>query len=161
MTQSTQAMEVTVRCPGCEAALPIRAAETPSRIRCGRCGREIALSVSDTVRDDAGVDRCPVCEGGDFYMRRDFDPRMGLTFVVAGALVSAIFYFFDRDLIAYGVLAGAVLVDLFIYRRLKDITVCYRCHAEFRGHYRRSAGAFDLHTADVLEPEWQRKIGRR
>ena len=76
-------------------------------------------------------------------------------------LVSALFYWFKQDLIAYSVLAAAVLIDLVIYRRLRDLTVCYRCHAEFRGSYRRTAGAFDLHTADVLEPEWERKIGRR
>ena len=59
---------------------------------------------------------------------------------------------------AYGVLAGAVVIDLMVYRRLKDLTVCYRCHAEFRGRYRPTAGGFDLHTADLLEPEWERKI---
>ena len=102
-----------------------------------------------------------MCEGGDFYVRKDFDPQMGLAFVVTGALISAVFYFFDQDFIAYSILAVAVLVDLLIYRRLKDVTVCYRCHAEFRGKYPRTAGGFDLHTADMLEPEWERKIGRR
>ena len=102
-----------------------------------------------------------MCEGGDFYVRRDFDPKTGLAFVISGALISAVFYWFNQDLIAYGILAAAVVVDLLIYRRLKDVTVCYRCHAEFRGSYPRTAGAFDLHTADLLEPEWERKIGRR
>jgi hypothetical protein len=154
-------MQVTARCPGCDASLPFRAPEAPARIRCGRCGRELPLAVSDAVRRDDAVDRCPVCEGGDFYVRKDFDPRTGLAFVIAGAAVSAVFYFFDRDTIAYGILAAAVLVDLLVYRRLGDVTVCYRCHAEFRGRYPRTAGAFDLHTADVLEPEWERRIGRR
>jgi hypothetical protein len=154
-------MKVTARCPGCNAALPFAASDPPARIRCGGCGRELSIAVTAAVRGDAAVDRCPVCEGADFYVRKDFDPQLGLTFVIAGALVSAVFYYFDRDAIAYSILAGAVLVDLLIYRRLKDVTVCYRCHAEFRGKYPRTAGAFDLHTADVLEPEWERKIGRR
>lgn len=154
-------MKVTVRCPGCNAALPFEAADPPGRIRCGRCGRETALMVSEALRADTAVDRCPVCEGSDFYVRRDFDPKTGLTFVIAGALVSAGFYWFGEDLIAYGVLAAAVLIDLIIYGRLKDVTVCYRCHAEFRGAYPRTAGAFDLHIADELEPEWERRIGRR
>lgn len=154
-------MEVTARCPGCNASLPFAAADAPTRIRCGRCSREIALAVSEVVKSDTAVDRCPVCEGADFYVRRDFDPKTGLAFVITGAVISAIFYWFNQDLIAYSILAGAVVVDLLIYRRLKDVTVCYRCHAEFRGKYPRTAGAFDLHTADVLEPEWERKIGRR
>lgn len=155
------AMRVTARCPGCRAALPFEGADPPARIRCGRCGREMPLTVSDVVRSDAGVDRCPICEGRDFYVRRDFDPKTGLTFVVIGALTSAVFYWFNQDLIAYGILAAAVVIDLFIYRRLKDVTVCYRCHAEFRGSYSRAAGVFDLHTADALEPEWERRVGRR
>ena len=117
--------------------------------------------LTDAVRGDRAVDRCPVCGGGDFYARKDFDPKIGLAVVIAGAVVSACFYWFGRDLIAYSILAGAVLVDLVVYGRLKDVTVCYRCHSEFRGSYPRTAAAFDLHTADALELEYERKIGRR
>ncbi len=135
--------------------------DAPAAIVCGRCGRDIPLAVSDVLREDRAVNRCPVCGGGDFYIRKDFDPKVGLALVVAGALISAVFYFFGRDLIAYGILATAVLIDLVVYGRLKDVTVCYRCHSEFRGAYARTAGAFDLHTADVLEQEYERRIGRR
>ena len=154
-------MQVTARCPGCNAALPFEAAAAPPRIRCGRCSRELAIGASDAVRSDAGVDRCPICDGSDFYVRRDFDPKIGLAFIILGASISALFYWFNQDLIAYSILAAAVVVDLLIYRRLTDVTVCYRCHAEFRGAYPRTAAAFDLHAADLLEPEWERKIGRR
>ncbi len=130
-------------------------------IKCGACGREIPLAFTEALRSDAAVDACPVCTGRDFYIRKDFDPKVGLAVVVVGALVSAVFYWFGRDLIAYGILASAALVDLVVYGRLKDVTVCYRCHSEFRGAYKRTAPAFDLHTADVLELEYERRIGRR
>ncbi len=107
------------------------------------------------------MDVCPVCGGSDFYLRKDFDPAIGLTVVVIGALVSGVFYWLALDLVAYSILAGAVLIDLIVYGRLKDLTICYRCHSEFRGAYRRTASAFDLHTADVLELEYERRIGRR
>jgi hypothetical protein len=119
------------------------------------------LSWSDAVRTDRGVDRCPVCEGGDFYIRKDFDPTIGLTVVVIGAIVSGVFYWFGRDLIAYGILGGAALIDLIVYGRLKFVTVCYRCHSEFRGPFPVTAKGFDLHVADVLEQEYERRIGRR
>jgi hypothetical protein len=154
-------MHLLAKCPKCDAGLPVRADEAPGAIRCGRCSREMPLSWSDAVRNDRAVDRCPVCSGADFYRRKDFDPTLGLTVVVIGALISAVFYWFDRDLAAYGVLAAAALIDLIVYGRLKDITVCYRCHTEFRGGYPRSAPVFDLHTADVLEQEYERKMGRR
>jgi hypothetical protein len=154
-------MRITARCIGCNAALPFDASDPPAAIRCARCRREMPVTVSEVIRSDGGVDRCPICSGSDFYVRRDFDPKAGLAFVVIGAMVSGIFYFFDRDLIAYSILAAAVIIDLLIYGRLTDVTVCYRCHAEFRGSYPRTAAPFDLHTADLLEPEWERKIGRR
>ncbi|MQA28746.1 MAG: hypothetical protein GEU82_02755 [Luteitalea sp.] len=154
-------MQILVKCPACDAGLPVVAAERPTAIVCGRCGRDIPLAVSDALQADRAVDRCPVCAGGDFYVRKDFDPKLGLTVVIVGALVSAVFYWFGQDLIAYGVLGGAALIDLAVYGRLKDLTVCYRCHSEFRGAYPRAAAAFDLHTADVLEQEYERKIGRR
>ena len=155
-------MEITVQCHQCGSALPVAApAEESVRIDCGRCRRAFLLTFSEAVRADRQVDRCPVCEGSDFYMRKDFDPKVGVTIVVIGALISAGFYYFGLDLIAYGILTGATLIDLAIYSRLSDLTVCYRCHAEFRGDYERTAGAFDLHTADLLEPEYERHVGKR
>jgi len=156
-------MKIVARCPKCDAALPVDAskADAPEAITCGACGREIPLSLSPAEQTDEAVDRCPVCNGGDFYVRKDFNPRIGITIVAIGAGISAVFYWFKRDLIAYSILAAATLIDLVIYGRLKEVTVCYRCHSEFRGAYKRTAPAFDLHTADVLELEYERKIGRR
>jgi DNA-directed RNA polymerase subunit RPC12/RpoP len=154
-------MQVVVKCPQCDAGLPVSARDAPAVVRCGRCGRELRLSFTQALRQDQAVDRCPVCEGGDFYIRKDFDPKLGLTIVVIGAIISAGFYWFGRDLVAYSILAAAALIDLVVYSRLKDVEVCYRCHSEFRGAYARTAAAFDLHTADVLEQEYERRIGRR
>ena len=154
-------MKIVAKCPKCDAGLPVNAADPQALIRCGRCGKEIQLDISDDVRRDSSVDRCPMCSGADFYIRKDFDPKIGLTVVIIGALISAVFYWFEQDLIAYSILAAAALIDLVVYGRLKDVTVCYRCHTEFRGTYKRTAPPFDLHTADVLEQEYERKIGRR
>ena len=154
-------MQIVAKCPKCDAALPVGVAETPESIKCGGCGREMALSFSGALRADLKVDVCPVCGGSDFYLRKDFDPKVGLTVVIIGASISAGFYWFGRDLIAYSILAAAALVDLLVYSRLGDVTVCYRCHSEFRGRYQRTAPHFDLHTADVLEQEYERRIGRR
>ena len=156
-------MKLVARCPKCDAALPVDAStpDAPEAITCGACGREIPLTITAAVRADQAVDRCPVCNGPDFYVRKDFNPKLGLTIVAIGAAISAGFYWFKRDLIAYSILAAATLIDLVIYGRLKEVTVCYRCHSEFRGAYRRTASAFDLHTADVLEQEYERRIGRR
>src|SRR3954470_9380951 len=126
-------MKILARCPKCDAGLPVEAAEEPAAISCGACGRVIALSFTPTVAGDRGVDSCPVCLGRDFYIRKDFNPQMGLAVVIIGGLVSAGFYWYGQDLIAYGILGGAALIDLLVYGQLKFVTVCYRCHSEFRG----------------------------
>lgn len=154
-------MQVLAKCPQCDAGLPVDALRAPDVIACGSCGREIPMTWSPAVRADELVDKCPVCAGSDFYVRKDFNPKIGLTIVVIGASISAVFYWFKRDFIAYSILAFATLVDLVIYGRLKEVTVCYRCHSEFRGAYTRTAPGFDLHVADVLEVEYERRIGRR
>jgi hypothetical protein len=99
-------MEILAKCPKCDAGLPVDVRDAPGVITCGGCGRDISLSVSDTVRAGRGVDRCPVCDGGDFYLRKDFDPKLGLAVVVIGALISAAFTRFGRDLIAYSILGA-------------------------------------------------------
>ncbi|MCM3878556.1 MAG: hypothetical protein ND807_00470 [Vicinamibacterales bacterium] len=154
-------MNVVAHCPKCDAGLLVSAAEAPESIKCGGCGHLLPLTFSQALREDTRVDTCPVCSGGDHYIRKDFDPTIGLTVVIIGGLISAVFYWFGEDLIAYSILAFAVVVDLVVYGRLGDVTVCYRCHSEFRGKFQRTASHFDLHTADVLEQEYERKIGRR
>jgi hypothetical protein len=67
------------------------------------------LQVTAAIRDDRAVDACPLCIGADFYVRKDFDPKVGLTVVIVGAAISAVFYWFGRDLVAYGILAGAAI----------------------------------------------------
>lgn len=130
-------------------------------ITCGKCTRPITLAISQKLREDREVDSCPVCEGHEFYVRKDFDPKLGLAVIVAGVILSMGFYWYGMDLIAYGVLGAAALLDFLVYQRLGDLSVCYRCHAEFRGTYERTAPFFDLHTADELELEWARKLGKR
>jgi hypothetical protein len=154
-------MQVIAHCAKCDAGLPVKAAEAPESIKCGGCGHVLPLAFTEALRTDTRVDVCPVCGGPDFYLRKDFNPKVGLTVIIVNVLISAGFYWLGEDLIAYSVLALAALVDLIVYRRLGDVTVCYRCHSEFRGTYQRTAPHFDLHTADVLEQEYGRRTGRR
>ena len=65
------------------------------------------MSFTPAVQDDRAVDRCPVCQGADFYVRKDFAPKVGLTIIIIGASISAVFYWFGRDVAAYGCSAAA------------------------------------------------------
>ena len=151
-------MRVRVRCPACRGGQQVSAAQAPSQTACRRCGRAIPLTVTASVREDREVDACPVCEGRDLYVRKDLNRNLGLTAVVIVGLISAGFLWSGRDLVAYGILGAFALVDFVIYQFLKDVTVCYRCQAEFRGSYGRTAPPFDLHTAEQLELEYNRSL---
>lgn len=154
-------MRIMLKCPGCDSALSIDPATVPAEVACGGCSEELALTVTDNVREDRAVDACPLCCGRDFYTRKDFDPKLGLTVVIVGALVSAGFYWFGLDLVAYAVLGAVALIDLVVYGRLEDLTVCYRCHTEFRGVSVHGASGFELAIADELELEWARELEKR
>jgi DNA-directed RNA polymerase subunit RPC12/RpoP len=151
-------VRIGVSCPGCARRQQVAAAQALSETTCRRCGRAIALALTEAVREDREVDACPVCEGRDFYVRRDLNRSLGLTVVIIVGLVSAGFLWSGRDLLAYGVLGAFALVDFVIYQLLKDVTVCYRCQAEFRGSYPRTARPFDLHTAEEMELEYSRRL---
>src|ERR1051326_368433 len=100
-------MQIVAKCPKCDAGLPLDSSVPPAAIKWGRCARDLPLEFSENVLADVGLDRCPVCRGTDFYIRKDFDPKVGLAVVIVGALISAVFYWFGRDLVAYSILAGA------------------------------------------------------
>jgi len=109
------------------------------------------------VAADREIDSCPVCEGRDFFIHKDLNRNLGLTLVIIVTLISLTFLYFEQDWLAYGVLFAFAFVDLLIYQALTFVTVCYRCHTEFRGAYERTAPVFDLHIGEELELEYSRR----
>lgn len=147
-------MRVKVRCPACGLAQGV--APAPPEAACPGCGGAIPLAWTAAVGEDREVDGCPACAGRDFYVRKDLNRTLGLATVVGVALISVGFLWVGREGLAYGILFAFALVDLVAYAMLKLVTVCYRCQAEFRGAYRRTASGFDLHQAERLELEYSR-----
>jgi hypothetical protein len=147
-------MKVKVRCPECGLTQAVGPAIPATA--CPRCGGILPLAWSAAVGEDREVDACPVCEGRDFYVRKDLNRTLGLAVVIVVGLVSMGLLWARREGLAYGILFAFALVDLVAYALLKLVTVCYRCQAEFRGAYRRTASGFDLHQAERLELESSR-----
>ena len=110
--------------------------------RCATCGAESALPLTPSLRQARIVDRCPACGGEQLYVQRDFNQRAGLAIVVVGAVLAPFTPF-------YSSLIAATLLDAALYLVLPEITVCYRCHAHFRGFTRNPKHQpFDLHIAE-------------
>jgi hypothetical protein len=134
--------EIAFACPACGG----EAASGPDgHGRCRACGRPAELTIPATLRDTRVIERCPACDSALLYVQRDFNQKVGLGVVVVGAVLAPFTPF-------YSSLVVAALVDAGLYALLPEITVCYRCHAHFRGFARNPKhDAYDLHIAEQYD----------
>jgi len=121
-------------CPGCGAARPVAAEGWSDGSPGGDAGGA----------GDAGVEVCPLCGCRHLYRQRDFNRALGCLLVAAGAALVP--WTFGLSLLVFG------LVDLWLYRRLRDAVVCYRCDTVYRdARPGPRQGDFDLLKHDVLK----------
>lgn len=138
-------MRVRTQCRAC--GLPFAAVIAPStgELPCPACG--VARPVSPegwTDVPDARVEVCPICGCRHLYRQRDFNRALGCLLVAVGAALVP--WTFGLSLPVFG------LVDLWLYRRLRDAVVCYRCDTVYRdARPGPRQGDFDLLKHDVLK----------
>jgi hypothetical protein len=98
---------------------------------CGKCAAPYAARF-DGVLGPAGVERCAFCGGRAFFLQKDFDQRLGCLFMGA-SLAIALFVGWKAGWIWFTpVLLATVVVDWIVAARIKPVTICYRCDAEYR-----------------------------
>ena len=144
-------MQIRYHCPEdkCVAIIEYEPLESSTgSITCPRCHKEHAINVTSTMRNDSLVDCCALCGGTEMFIRKDFPQRLGILIVVVfGAM--AIYFFRTSVLIAWGILAAAILLDLIIYLLIGRVTTCYACRAEYRKCKLSEAHeGFDLATSE-------------
>ncbi len=144
-------MQIRYHCPtdGCVAIIEYEPLEASGpTMECPRCRVSHPMRLSDSIRRDHLVDQCVVCGGKELFIRKDFPQRIGLAVVVVFGL-AALYYFSISVLIAWSILAAAVLIDLLIYAFLGKVTTCYACRAEYRKCPLNPAHeGFDLATSE-------------
>jgi len=115
------------------------------RGRCRACSAETPLPLPPELRESGVVETCPACGSALLYVQRDFNQKAGLAVVAVGAVLAPFTPY-------YSSLMVAALVDALLYALLPEITVCYRCHAHFRGFARNPRHqSFDLHVAEQYD----------
>ncbi|HEY2739780.1 MAG TPA: hypothetical protein VGK45_15335 [Thermoanaerobaculia bacterium] len=135
-------MRIRTQCRSC--GLPFPAVLTPGtpELACPNCGA--SRPVAATGWSETSVEVCPLCGCRHLYRQRDFNRALGCALVAAGAVLVP--WTFGLSLPAFG------LVDLWLYRRLKDAPVCYRCDTVYRdARPGPRQGDFDLLKHDVLK----------
>jgi hypothetical protein len=140
---------VTVRCAACNMRNRFDVDEALPGILCGKCEASIKLDISSELLRGGPVDRC--CHCGEsaadaFWIRKDFDPKLGVAIVVVAAILA--FWTYGISLLV------ATIIDAFLYWRLPPVTTCYYCHAEYRRiPLNPEHGAFDLAHQEDIEQE--------
>ncbi len=98
---------------------------------CGKCGRSFSVS-SSGVLGEHGVERCAFCQNRAFFLQKDFDQRLGCL-LMAVSLGIALFVGWRFGWIWFTpALLASVVVDWIVAARVRVVTICYRCDAEYR-----------------------------
>jgi hypothetical protein len=135
-------MRVRTQCRAC--GFPFRAVLTAdlAELACPHCA--VARPVAREGWGESSVETCPLCSCRHFYRQRDFNRALGCGLVAAGA--AFVPWTFGLSLIAFG------LVDLWLYKRLPEAVVCYKCDTVYRdARPGPRQGEFDLLKHDVLK----------
>jgi hypothetical protein len=122
-------MRATRYCPECLRKRE-HGPDEAGELACARCGRGYAFRPE--VNADGAVERCAFCGNRAFFLQKDFDQRLGCL-IMAASLGLALFVGWRFGWIWFTpVLLATVLIDWIVAARLKPVTICYRCDAEYR-----------------------------
>lgn len=139
-------MRIRTQCRACGlpfgAVLEPPSSGKPGELPCPQCG--VVRPVASEGWTEEHVEVCPLCACRHLYRQRDFNRALGCALVAVGAALVP--WTFGLSLPVFG------LVDLWLWRRLKDAVVCYRCDTVYRdARPGPRQGDFDLLKHDVLK----------
>ncbi|HLH32120.1 MAG TPA: hypothetical protein VKY31_13030 [Terriglobia bacterium] len=89
--------------------------------------------MNDSILTRGVVTTCASCGHDDLYVQKDFNRQVGVGVVAIGILASIYLLAKDMPLRAMIALGLTALVDFVVYFFVGEVTVCYACHAIFRG----------------------------
>ncbi len=116
-------MEVQITCPSCKSSVEVLPDHLASKVSCDVC--QHVINVQFTKDQEEGIlKECPVCTRMDFYKQKDFNRKIGVILFVIAAILS---------IWTYGLsLVVLYLLDLFLFRKLAVVAICYKCQTNFR-----------------------------
>jgi hypothetical protein len=105
-------MELTFLCPHCGAVGTVATLEKAGAATCPSCLRVRDLH-PEAVRDGT-LHSCAWCATEDLYLQKDFPQGLGLFIVIAGFVVSTIFWYYVMPIPALSVLLVSALADMIL-----------------------------------------------
>ncbi len=117
-------------CPDCLTAREFAGAESGA-LACEKCEKAYEVAF-EGVAGPEGVELCAFCGKRAFFLQKDFDQRLGCLFL-AVSLGLALFVGWKFGWIWFTpALLASVVVDWIVAARVRPVTICYRCDAEYR-----------------------------
>jgi hypothetical protein len=149
-------MELTYQCPNCGAVGTASPIESTPAATCRACST--ARPLHHEAVADGTLRACPWCATDDLYIQKDFPQGLGLLIVIVGFAISTVFWFYEMPIPAYLVLLASALLDMGLYYRVPDVTICYRCLGQYRGPGSNPEGRFRPFDLAVGERYRQERI---
>jgi hypothetical protein len=98
-----------------------------------------------TIVKENLVRNCVSCGHDTLYIQKDFNRNLGVGIVLIGSLAALYFLSKSEPILGFLALFVSAGVDLLIYKLVSEVTVCYSCHAIYRGFGKNPVhGPFDL-----------------
>jgi predicted RNA-binding Zn-ribbon protein involved in translation (DUF1610 family) len=149
-------MELTYACRSCGAIDRVPSVEHASALICPACGD--TRPVAATAIDAGNLVGCAVCGTEDLYFQKDFPQGLGLAIVFVGFAISSVFWYYDRPLWTYAILLSSALLDMVLYYRVPNVSICYRCLAQYRGDGANPGGRFKFFDLAIGERYRQERL---
>jgi hypothetical protein len=115
-------------CPVCETPGRLDA-ERPGAWHCPACDH--AVHLAEPV--ERSLPCCALCGTRELYRKKDFPHALGMAVLVGAFLASTVTYFLYLKTLTWIFLLGSAAFDGLLYLWVKDVIVCYRCGAQYRG----------------------------
>lgn len=145
MTDTNSPPDVQWRCTACLAVNESSRPDETAAWVCSGCGRGTPAH-PEALDAEGRIAACPVCGCRDIYRQRDFNRKLGLAIIIAGAVGAALI---PNPFLKLASLVACALVDLAIYMMIPDVVGCYHCQAVCRGYQGTAeVGPYDLNISD-------------
>jgi hypothetical protein len=116
-------MEVQITCKNCGSSIEVLPDHHATKVECDVCKQVHDVKFTEE-HEHSILKECPVCQRMDFYKQKDFNRIIGVTLFIVAAILS---------IWTYGLsLVALYLLDLFLFRKLELVAICYKCRTNFR-----------------------------
>jgi hypothetical protein len=142
-------------CPACDYPAGRLDSARTSEWHCPQCDHIVRLTGGEP---DAALHACALCGNAELYKKKDFPHGLGMGILALACLASTLTYWLYSKYWTWAILIGSAAFDGLLYLWVKDVVVCYRCNAHYRGIPAGSAHApFELTIHERYRQERARR----